>query len=155
MDAKNEISARFIAAFEALLNRGQVSDRRDFATKIGISASMVTEISKGRSSVGTSAIQNIVSYFNIDADWLLTGRGGMIKQGESTDVSQPQSVKTPSVQASPDIVSTLLATIQEQLSTIQKQAEEIGRLKECLRQADMVKGKNVSDAHTEDIANAG
>lgn len=155
MDTKNEISARFIAAFEALQNRGQVNDRRDFATKIGISASMVTEISKGRSSVGTSAIQNIVSYFNIDADWLLTGRGEMIKQGGSTDVSQPQSVKVPSTQASPDIVSTLLATIQEQLSTIQKQAEEIGRLKECLRQADMVKGKNASDALTEDIANAG
>lgn len=58
---------------------GQVSDKRDFAIKIGISPSMVTEISKGRSNVGTLAIQNIVSIFDINADWLLTGRGEMLK----------------------------------------------------------------------------
>lgn len=77
MDAKNDISARFIEAYEALLIKGKVSDKRDFASKLGISASMVTEISKGRSSVGTGAIQNIVSQFAINADWLLTGRGAM------------------------------------------------------------------------------
>lgn len=92
---------------------------------------------------------------NISSEWLLTGRGEMIKQEANTYIPQTKPVSVPSTQASPDIVSTLLATIQEQLSTIQKQAEEIGRLKECLRQADMVKGKNVSDALTEDIANAG
>lgn len=60
----------------------KVSDKRDFATKLGISASMITEISKGRSSVGTSAIQNIVLQFNINANWLLTGEGEML-QGEN------------------------------------------------------------------------
>lgn len=77
MNTKNDVSARFIEAFEALLGTNKVNDKRDFATKLGISASMVTEISKGRSSVGTSAIQNIVSCFDINADWLLTGRGPM------------------------------------------------------------------------------
>ena len=80
MGAKNEISDRFIEAFETLLSKGIVTDKRDFATKLGISPSMITEISKGRSSVGTTAIQNIVSSFDIDANWILTGRGEMIKQ---------------------------------------------------------------------------
>lgn len=80
MDAKNDISARFIKAYNELLNRNKVVDKRDFANKLSISASMVTEISKGRSNVGTLAIQNIVSQFNISADWLLTGRGEMFSK---------------------------------------------------------------------------
>lgn len=82
MEAKNQVSARFIEAYEALLDSKKVSDKRDFAAKLGISASMVTEISKGRSSVGTSAIQNIVLQFNIDAKWLLTGEGSMLQAGD-------------------------------------------------------------------------
>lgn len=88
MGQKNEISARFISAYETLLNNNIVNDKRDFATKLGISASMVTEIAKGRSSVGTSAIQNIVSQFNIDANWLLTGKGEML---EDTTAEQDQT----------------------------------------------------------------
>ena len=82
MDAKKQVSSRFIVAYETLLKEKKVSDKRDFATKLGISASMITEISKGRSSVGTSAIQNIVLQFNINANWLLTGEGEML-QGEN------------------------------------------------------------------------
>lgn len=85
MEAKNEVSARFIEAYEALLRDNKVSDKRDFAAKLGISASMVTEISKGRSSVGTSAIQNIVLQFNIDAKWLLTGEGSMLQIAQQTE----------------------------------------------------------------------
>ncbi len=49
---------------------------------------MMTEISKGRSNVGTLAIQNIVSIFNIDAEWLLTGKGDMIKD-KDTESQRP------------------------------------------------------------------
>lgn len=83
MEAKNDVSARFIEAYETLLRDKKVSDKRDFAAKLGISASMVTEISKGRSSVGTSAIQNIVLQFNIDAKWLLTGEGAMLQETDN------------------------------------------------------------------------
>lgn len=89
MEQKNEISARFVEAYEALLNNDVVTDKRDFATKLGISASMMTEITKGRSSVGTSAIQNIVSQFNIDANWLLTGKGDMFGIDRTTHIAIP------------------------------------------------------------------
>lgn len=84
MDTKNEISARFIKAFNTLLSMGQVSDKKDFASKLGISPSMVTEISKGRSSVGLTAIQNIVLLFNVSSEWLLTGEGDMLKEKDVT-----------------------------------------------------------------------
>ena len=86
MDSKKEISSRFIEAYNALLSAGLTADKKDFATKIGISPSMVTEISKGRSSVGTTAIQNIVSVFDVSATWLLTGNGEML--AGDTSISQ-------------------------------------------------------------------
>ena len=97
MEAKNDVSARFIEAYETLLRDKKVSDKRDFAAKLGISASMVTEISKGRSSVGTSAIQNIVLQFNIDAKWLLTGEGPMLSPSSAASNSITPSKSSPSI----------------------------------------------------------
>lgn len=105
MEAKYDISKRFIEAFENLVKEGKVADKKDFASKIGISASMVTEISKGRSNVGTLAIQNVVSQFNISGDWLLTGIGNMIKSDsngiktidEATHSSIPATSMNPSI----------------------------------------------------------
>lgn len=105
MEAKYDISKRFIEAFENLVKEGKVADKKDFASKIGISASMVTEISKGRSNVGTLAIQNIVSQFNVSGDWLLTGIGNMIKSDsnsiqttkESASAAMPATSMNPSI----------------------------------------------------------
>lgn len=91
MCAKNELSARFITAFETLIKDKQVADRRDFAFKIGISPSLVTEISKGRSNVGALAIQNIVLNFNINAEWLLTGKGNMFNSDKETQTDDSGS----------------------------------------------------------------
>ena len=167
MCAKNELSTRFITAYETLLNDGKVSDKRDFAAKIGISPSMVTEISKGRSNVGTLAIQNIVSVFNINAEWLLTGNGPMLKSdktGFSPDLVRTNPTKgenyvaptaptgLPRSQAANEIFLSLL---RDKDDTIKQQAEEIGRLKEQIRQLTIEKEKRVSGAHTSHTANAG
>lgn len=85
MNDKYNLSTRFIEAYNMLLKQNKVSDKKDFASKIGISSSMMTEISKGRSNVGTFAIQNIVTQFDISADWLLTGQGSMLRN-DSNDV---------------------------------------------------------------------
>ena len=151
MDAKNDISARFIEAYEALLTRKRVSDKRDFATKLGISASMVTEISKGRSSVGTSAIQNIVSQFSISADWLLTGRGEMLSDEPVAPIKQQPTIADERLAAqgiTPELIMELLNRITEQ-------AAEIGRLQEQIRQLTIEKEKHVSDVPISNTANAG
>ena len=87
MGDKIDISKRFIEAYERLLKDGVVANKKEFAANVGVSRSMITEISKGRSSVGTSSIQNIVFMYNISAEWLLTGRGEMLKQNESEKVA--------------------------------------------------------------------
>lgn len=79
MGNKKEVSNRFIEAYERLLSDGLVTSKKEFASSVGVSPSMITEISKGRSSVGTSAIQNIVLLYSVSGDWLLTGKGSMLK----------------------------------------------------------------------------
>lgn len=83
MESRNGVSSRFIEAYYALVDMDMVSGKKDFASNLGISPSMVTEISKGRSSVGVVAIQNIVLRYGVDADWILTGNGSMFNSGRS------------------------------------------------------------------------
>ena len=49
----------------------------------------------------------------------------------------------------------LLELIKDKDTTIREQAEEIGRLKEQIRQMTIEKEKHVSDADTSNIASAG
>jgi len=78
MDNSNDLTIRFIEVYNYLLRTKKVSNVSDFAKKIGISNSMMTEINKYRSNVGIKAIQNTVNSFSIvDSEWLLTGRGKM------------------------------------------------------------------------------
>lgn len=92
MGNKNEVSDRFIEAYERLLSDGRVNDQKTFAAKIGISPSMVTEINKGRSRVGTTAIQNIVLSYNISPEWLLTGNGSMFKGASENSPTEPEPI---------------------------------------------------------------
>lgn len=77
-----DVSRRFLDVYAYLKDNGLVRSQREFTEKIGISPSMFTEICKHRSNVGIAPVQNIVSEFNINADWLLTGRGEMIRQND-------------------------------------------------------------------------
>lgn len=43
MGPKNDITSRFLEAYTYLIDTQQVADKKDFAAKIDISASMVTE----------------------------------------------------------------------------------------------------------------
>lgn len=69
----SDVTKRFIEAYNRLIVEKRVGGAKDFANSIGISTSMMTEISKGRSNVGVTALQNIVISYGVDACWLLTG----------------------------------------------------------------------------------
>lgn len=76
----NDLTKRFIDVYDYLLDQKKIASSRDFASRIGISSSMMTEIIKKRSNAGITPIQNTVNYFNeINSEWLLTGSGAMIK----------------------------------------------------------------------------
>ncbi len=83
----NDVTNRFIEVYDYLAKEGKVAGKKDFAEKIGISASMMTEICKGRSNVGIATIQNIVTAFNVSADWLIMGHGDITNSPSVTPAS--------------------------------------------------------------------
>lgn len=75
MTKNPDITERFLQAYEWLQKHDRVIDKKSFAKKIGVSPSFLTEIAKGRSSVGISAIQNTVKEYGVSSDWILMGIG--------------------------------------------------------------------------------
>lgn len=128
----NELSKRFLEVLEYLIKEKKVADNKSFASQISVSTSMITEISKGRSNVGLTAIQNIVLRFPISADWLLTGEGPMLRtDGEptmsptpSTDISAPSDT----------VVLRLMDKIDEKDNIIKEKEAKIDQLQSELRQ---------------------
>lgn len=82
MSDKKDISSRFIEVLNELLKRGFLPDKKAFASSVGCSTSMITEISKGRSNVGVSVLQKTVLNFGVSATWLLVGTGEMFSSEE-------------------------------------------------------------------------
>lgn len=127
----NELSVRFLKVLEYLISGKYVSDNKDFASKISVSASLITEISKGRSNVGLTAIQNTVLVFPIDSDWLLTGRGSMLRDSEEWGVASgsPQTALLATLESDSFLYKMYKEKDDENKSLI----EELGGLKERIR----------------------
>ena len=100
---------------------------------------------KNKGAIGSDKIENILSiYDDLSPDWLLTGKGNMLKGV----VEQP-----PSPQQSNEKEPTQL--LNQLLDTIKGQAEEIGQLKEQVRQLTIEKERLASNAHSSHAANVG
>lgn len=127
----HELSSRFIEVIKHLKKNGVVSDNKEFASKIGVSNSMITEIYKGRSNVGMTAIQNTVLSFSVSADWLITGRGSMFSN-EQSQLSKGIVTQNPaSVEES--IIYKMYEKKDEENRSLLK---EIGSLEERIRQLE-------------------
>jgi len=89
-----ELTTRFLSVYQLLLNDEKVSSISDFAKKIDVSSSMLTEIKKGRSKVGLKAIQNTVQVFNeINPDWILTGNGNIKRDSNSVQDNESGTIE--------------------------------------------------------------
>lgn len=129
-----------------LLKRGSLPDKKAFALSVGCSTSMITEISKGRSNVGVSVLQNTVQNYGVSATWLLVGTGEMFVSEEQ----QPQSTSS----AEP-MVDKLLGIIEKKDDIIRQQAEDIGQLRAELAQLKQRLQKSADAASTERTAIVG
>lgn len=114
----SDVTQRFTLAFNFLRRRGEISSAYEFAKLVGISTSMMTEISKGRSNVGITAIQNAVKVFRVSAEWLLTGEGEMLKpespktEENSGQVSDPELSRH--INELTEVIRTQARTLLEQ-----------------------------------------
>lgn len=146
MSDKKNISSRFIEVLNELLKRGSLPDKKAFALSVGCSTSMITEISKGRSNVGVSLLQNTVQNYGVSATWLLVGTGEMFAS-EEQDTQNSSSAEP--------MVDKLLSIINKKDDIIRQQAEEIGQLRAELAQLKQRLQKSADAASTNHTANAG
>ena len=137
MSNKKDISSRFIEVLNELLKRGCLPDKKAFALSVGCSTSMITEISKGRSNVGVSVLQNTVLNFGVSANWLLVGTGEMFsseeKQKGKTAYYSPVSGVNENVTEytnpeNPTLLSERVAHLKKENEMLQTIIEEKERL---------------------------
>ena len=121
MKDKIDISNRFIEALNELINRGILQDKKSFAESVGCSASMITEILKGRCNVGVSQLQNTARKYGISATWLLMGEGEMFVRDEAAQRNNGREE---------NMVDKLLGIIDKKDNLIRHQSEDIGYLQE-------------------------
>lgn len=115
-----------------------------FERSIGMANASFGKSLKKQGAIGTDKLENILNiYPDISPAWLLKGEGNMILTGE---VSQPTQEPAPTY---------LLNMVNEKDLTIRGQAEEIGELRERIRQLEQRLGKIADDANTVGTANVG
>ena len=115
-----------------------------FERSIGMANASFGKSLKKQGAIGTDKLENILNiYPDISPAWLLKGEGNMILTGE---VSQPTQEPAPTY---------LLNMVNEKDLTIREQAEEIGELRERIRQLEQRLGKIAADANTVGTANVG
>lgn len=84
----NDITSRFLDVYQYLMKSKFIVNPKNFAQEINVSTSLITEICKMRTNAGITPIQNLlVKYKNIDANWLLTGEGSMLREGGNTETN--------------------------------------------------------------------
>lgn len=143
--SKDEINGRFIQALYILLNNKVVENKATLADALGAKPSKFSEILNERMKAGADMLAILCNYYDISPDWLLMSRGSIFRKNElppiiiednpcsvvpehteSKTSAQEVSSEKPSNNEAIDILMNLLNGKDD---TIQRQAEEIGRLK--------------------------
>lgn len=165
---KDEINHRFILATTAILAKQLIPNKTALAESLNIKPAKFSEILNGRMKAGTDMLATMCDLYDVSPDWLLMSRGDNIFRASSikpkiwiddedlkSDLpdTQKKTEEKPLVQ-DPSF-TPLLELIKDKDTTIREQAEEIGRLKEQIRQMTIEKEKHVSDADTSNIVSAG
>lgn len=133
---KTQVNERTISAISNILKLHPELTKAALGELFGIKPAKFSEILNLRMNAGVEIMAALCVEFNVSADWLLTGRGNMVKEGEGK----------------PPVNDT--ATVMQLVDTIRQQAQEIGQLKERIAQLEHEGGKSVSDADSETVARA-
>lgn len=134
--------------------------------EMGLSNGYLSAQRKRGADIGESMMNKIIDYFrDINPEWLLTGRGEMLKTKHTPEALIPKNEPIPSnkdnknetiKQESP--INILLSIIREKDDKLQEQAEEIGRLRERVEQLECIKEtkeRPVSGAQSSGLADVG
>ena len=141
-----------------------------FEKSIGMSNASFGKSLKNKGAIGTDKLENIlIVYPDLSPEWLLTGRGDMIKSNRTfpenhtscpnlelgNTISKDNNNNTIPPAISNFSADTLIRLITDKDETIRSMAEEIGRLKERISLLECRLQKDASSADTHHTANVG
>ena len=113
---------------EAIINTLEGGKRMSFAEKIGRKSNQVSNMLKDDASVGNIIIQDILkTYPNINANWLISGDGEMLKE---ENIKESESLKNE---------SDYLEIIKNLTNQIDRLTEQSNKLIDAI--ADKLKNK--------------
>ena len=122
--------------------------KTEFYKAIGASPSNFKGAGKN-SALSSDKIAVILKlYPDLSPDWLLNGVGDMLRTANNTNI-------TTDLHQPPTLEDKLLTIINNRETTIRLQAEEIGQLKERIRQLELRLGKDAAGVSTAITANVG
>lgn len=96
--SKIDVNMTINERFEELIKKLYNGNKRAFATTLGISPTVIENVvGKRRGKPSYDVIEKICANANVSPDWLLTGKGNMLReQTEQTESSSTQIDVTPS-----------------------------------------------------------
>ncbi|MDR3188722.1 MAG: helix-turn-helix domain-containing protein [Prevotellaceae bacterium] len=128
----DEITQRFLDYYSYLKNDVVVKNATQFAKSIGISNSLMTEILKKRSNIGLSPIQKIVQLYGANAEWLLTGKGEMIKNTQAAENTNSAGAAGSKVYGNGvsevSVIAGLMKSLEKKDEQLDRKDEQIDRL---------------------------
>lgn len=129
---------RFIELIDELKRRGVISDYVQIAARLGTNKAAISDIKSGRKKLSVEIIRSMKSsYPVVNIEWIIMGEGKPFIE-TTTEMNIPQLGDT-----------TIF------LDKISKQAEEIGQLKEQVRQLTIEKERLAASAQSSNTANVG
>lgn len=129
---------RFIELIDELKRRGVISDYVQIAAQLGTNKAAISDIKSGRKKLSVEIIRSMKSsYPVVNIEWIIMGEGKPFIE-TTTEMNIPQLGDT-----------TIF------LDKISKQAEEIGQLKEQVRQLTIEKERLAASAQSSSAANVG
>lgn len=121
----------------------------DFFEATGIQSSNFKGKNMSSQPGGDMLVKVLTIYPKLSAEWLLRGEGNMIKNTSTHDKPQASNDSNNNDYELPP------AILDKFLTTIKDQAEEIGELREQIRQLKQRLGKTADDASIGTTANVG
>lgn len=129
---------RFIELIDELKRRGVVSDYVQVAAQLGTNKAAISDIKSGRKKLSVEIIRSLkLSYPTISIEWIIMGEG------------------KPFIETTTGRNITQLGDTTIFLDKISEQAEEIGQLKEQVRQLTIEKERLAANAQSSSTANVG
>ena len=122
--------------------------KADFYKAIGASPSNFKGAGKNSALSSDKIAEILTLYPDLSPDWLLNGIGEMLRV--------PGSTNTPATPPAPQTLEDkLLTMLNDRETTIRLQAEELGQLRERIKQLEQRLGKTAADVSIGTTANVG